>query len=191
MKRTLLITAILLISLAGYSQWVLKPGIGINLTDFSKDGNGDAKAKVGWQIGASAAFGKKIYFEPGIFYVEKSTEYTSSAGGSTDDFKASLSGIRVPLAVGINVLGSEKSTVTLHAFGGASGFFITSTDEINKDSLNTANFGLFAGAGLDFWKLFLDLSYEWSLTNIQKHVDQIDIGKTRTFFITAGIRLNF
>ena len=108
-----------------------------------------------------------------------------------DDFQASLSGIRIPLAVGINVLGSEASTVTVHVFGGPSAFFITGTDELNKDSLNTANFGLFAGAGIDFWKLFLDVSYEWSLTNIQKDIDQIDLGKTRTLFITAGIRLNF
>jgi len=190
MKRTLLIIGVLLISFSGYSQWVLKPGIGVNLTDFSKDANGEAKAKVGWQIGASAAFGKKFYFEPGIYYVEKSTEFTSNSS-VIDDFDASLSGIRIPLAIGLNVLGDEKSGVTLHIFGGASGFFITGTDAFNKDSLNTANFGVFAGAGVDFWKLFLDVSYEWSLTNVQKDIDQIDVGKTRTLFISAGMRLNF
>lgn len=178
------------LTVCSFSQnTTIKPGIGFNASDFSQNANGTSKAKIGYQIGGSIAFGKKLYFEPGVFYVAKSTEYTSS-NSTSPKIDAQLSGIRVPVHIGLNVLGSEKTTVALRIFGGGSAFFITSTDELNKDSLNTTNWALLAGAGLDFWKLFIDMSYEWSMTDIQKDVSQIDLGKTRTFFFTAGIRIN-
>jgi len=67
---------------------------------------------------------------------------------------------------------------------------VTSTDNINKDQINTTHWGLFAGAGIDFWKVFLDLSYEWSLTNIQKDISQIEYGKSRSLYVNAGFRFN-
>jgi opacity protein-like surface antigen len=111
---------------------------------------------------------------------------------STWDPNTKLSGIRVPVAVGINLLGNEKSMLSLRGFGGASAFFITSTsDNIDNDNINKTNFGVFAGAGLDIWKIFVDLSYEWSLTNLQDNVSNIEVGKTRSLFLNAGFRFNF
>jgi outer membrane protein with beta-barrel domain len=191
MKKALLILTAIVFVCAANAQFTLKPAAGLNFTDFSKNGNGDVKAKTGWQIGGSAAFGKKFYFEPGIFYVGKSTEYTDPVT-SINDFKANINGIRVPLAVGLNAIGNEKTGISLRVFGGPSAFFVTNVgDQVNKDSIENVNFGLFAGAGLDFWKVFMDLSYEWSMTNVQKNVSDIDLGKSRTLFITAGIRMNF
>ena len=165
----------------------------MNFTDFSKDPVvGEFKSKLGYQIGGSIAFGKKLYFEPGLFYVGKSTEFSYSGGSipSTEsDFK--INGLRIPVAVGLNIIGNEKTMISLRGFGGVSGFFVTSVgDNIDKNEINKSNFGVFAGAGLDFWKLFIDLSYEWSLTNVQKNVSLIDVGNSRSLFITAGLRIN-
>jgi Outer membrane protein beta-barrel domain len=175
------------------AQTTIKPGVGLNFTDFSQDPvGGEFKAKVGWQIGGSVAFGKKFYIEPGLFYVGKSTEFQTTASGTpTLQENADINGIRIPLAVGVNLIGNEKTLVSLRGFGGASAFFLTSVGgDLDKDDFEKSNFGVFAGAGLDFWKLYLDLSYEWSLTNVQKDVSLIDVGKTRSLFITAGLRIN-
>ena len=175
------------------AQTTIKPTVGLNFTDWSKDdATGEFKSKAGWQIGGSVAFGKKFYIEPGLFYVGKSTKFeVNSSSPSFDDFDANLNGIRVPLAVGVNLLGNEKTAFSLRGFGGLSGFFVTSVgDDIDKDDVNTAQWGTFLGAGIDIWKIFVDLSYEWSLTDIQKDVSQIDVGKTRTLFVNAGIRIN-
>jgi len=175
------------------AQTTIKPGVGLNFTDFSgTPTGGQFNAKVGWQLGGSVAFGKKFYFEPGIYYVGKSTEFQSSGSGNPNiDTKADLNGIRIPLAVGINMIGNEKTLISFRGFGGLSGFFLTSVgDNLDKNDFEKTNFGVFAGAGLDIWKLYLDLSYEWSLTNVQKDVTAIDIGKSRSLFITAGIRIN-
>ena len=190
-KQLLSLLALLCVSFLA-AQTTIKPGVGLNFTDFSKDpASSEFKAKVGYQIGGTVAFGKKFYIEPGLFYVGKSTEFTttSTTNPETQDFK--ISGLRIPVAVGLNIIGNEKTTVSLRGFGGVSGFFVTDvSNDIDKDQINKSNFGVFAGAGVDFWKLYLDLSYEWSLTNVQKDVSAIDIGNSRSLFITAGIRLN-
>jgi len=189
MKKLILLLPALVIGLFSFSQKTIKPGIGLNFTDYSKEGpGGKAQAQVGWQIGGSIAFGTKFYWEPGLFYVGKSTDFVNP--GSTTEIETNINGFRIPVAVGYQIIGDQQSTVVLRIFGGASGFFVTSTDNINKDSINTSNFGLFAGAGVDFWKLYIDLSYEWSMSNIQKDAGANDIGKGRTLFITAGIRIN-
>jgi Outer membrane protein beta-barrel domain len=192
MKKHLLLFVALFCVTFLFAQTTIKPGVGLNFTDFSKNpASSEFKAKVGYQIGGSVAFGKKFYFEPGLFYVGKSTEFTTSSTTTPEKQNFKISGLRVPVAVGLNIIGNEKTTVSLRGFGGVSGFFVTSVSaDINKDEINKSNFGVFAGAGLDFWKLYLDLSYEWSLTNVQKDVSAIDIGNSRSLFITAGIRLN-
>jgi len=166
----------------------IKPAVGINLTNVSKQPNGSAQAQVGWQIGGSVALGHLVYIEPGVFYVGKSTQFTSTAASSIA--RINLNGIRIPVSVGINLLGDNKPPVGVHVFGGGSVFIITSTsDDLPKSLVNTTSWGLHAGAGLDLFMFFLDLSYEWSLTNIQKDISDIDVGKTRTFFINAGVRI--
>ena len=190
MKKIIVLLAGIAFLSAGYAQTTIKPTIGFNLTDFSKTDDGQSKAKVGYQIGGSIAFGHKFYIEPGIFYVGKSTDF-STTSSSPASYNANIKGIRIPVAVGLNVLGNAESDLTLRAFGGPSAFFITSTDNLNKDQLNNTHWGLFAGAGVDFWKVFLDVSYEWSLTNIQKDISQIEYGKSRSLFVSAGFRFNF
>jgi len=188
-KIIFLLSATFLLTLAVRAQTTIKPTIGLNLTDFSSNKDGDAKGKVGYQIGGSVAFGKKFYIEPGIFYVGKSTKF-SDVNTSIATYDANIKGIRIPVAVGINLLGDAASDLSLRLFGGPSAFFVTSTDNINKDQINTTHWGLFAGAGIDFWKVFLDLSYEWSLTNIQKDISQIEYGKSRSLYVNAGFRFN-
>lgn len=171
------------------AQLVIKPAVGINFTDLSKDeSTGEYKSKVGWQIGGSIMLGeKKFYLEPGIFYVQKSSEFESSSS-SVDDIDFDLSGIRIPVTIGVN-LGDEKSSVKFRIFGGGSAFILTDVKDLDKDDFKDACWGLYAGAGLDISMFFLDASYEWSLTDVSEDVSNIDVGKTRSAFIQAGIRI--
>jgi hypothetical protein len=171
------------------AQTTIKPQVGVNLTDVTiNSGAGSASGQAGVLAGLSVAFGKKFYIEPGLQYVSKSTEYTDTQDPDFDNQKFNLKGFRVPVAVGINFLGNEKSLVTFHGFGGLSAFFIT--DDNYSVDINKTNWGVFAGAGVDFWKLFVDASYEWSLSSLTTDVNSIDVGKTRSIYINAGFRIN-
>jgi hypothetical protein len=66
MKKITFAIRCILLTLAVRAQ-TIKPTIGANVTDFSSNKDGDAKGKVGYQIGGSVAFGE-ILHQPGVFY---------------------------------------------------------------------------------------------------------------------------
>ena len=188
MKKLFLSAILFAMALVGLqAQTQIKPGIGINSTNVTGEGI-DASGQIGWQVGASVAFGEKFYFEPGVFYQTNSFEFFTANGGPVTD--ATYSGVRVPLNVGLELLGNSDSIFGLRVFGGGSGYFVTGTssDLLDKDDIESPQWGVHAGVGLDIAIVYLDWSYQWSLTNVQTDIDQIDLGKTRGFFLTAGIR---
>lgn len=174
----------------GYSQIELKPAVGINFTDFSEDPeSGETSAKVGWQIGGTVLIGDKFYGEGGIFWTYKSNEYNSNDNQIT--FNTEISGIRIPAMIGYYLLKEEATLIGLRAFGGASVLIVTTVNalELTKDDFNDASWGVFLGAGLDISMFFVDLKYEWSLTDVSS-VASFDVGKSRSIFINTGVRLN-
>jgi len=170
------------------AQLELKPAIGITFTDVSQDpAGGEAQGKVGWQLGGTVAYGKKLYLEGGAFYAVKSTEFTSAT--ASPDLTTNVSGIRIPVAIGYHLLGSEKSPFGLRLFGGGAAFIVTSVDApgLTKDDFESPTYGVFAGAGLDIAFVFVELSYEWSLTDVSS-VSTLDVGQSRSLYASAGVR---
>ncbi len=174
-----------------FGQWSLKPTVGINITDASKDTDTHTSSgKIGWQFGASAVIGRKFYIEPGLFYQQQSLDFTSSIDPSLN-IENTMSGIRVPVSIGYHLLGEESTDLNIRIFGGGSGFFISKVDgDIDKDDISSPQWGVYAGAGVDFWLMFLDLKYQWSVTDITS-ITQFDVGQTRTFFANLGFRFRF
>ena len=192
MKKNYLIVALLTMSTLSMAQVELKPAIGFNITDVSKyPDTGKAKGQAGFQFGASVLIGNKFYVDPGIFWVKKSTQFVEE-GTTPTELDLDMSGIRIPVTIGYHLLGNEESTAALRILGGASAFFVTSVDAegTDKDDFNSPAWGVFAGAGLDIWILFVDVKYEWSLTDVASVTD-FDIGKHKGFFTNAGVRIKF
>ncbi|WP_373396600.1 outer membrane beta-barrel protein [Algoriphagus halophilus] len=188
MKKILLVFSVFVLGISfSFAQTQVKPGVGINFTNITGDG-ADAKGQVGWQIGASVAFGEKFYIEPGAFYQTSSFEYVTSDSAPVTD--ATYHGIRIPVALGLDVLGNADSAFGLRIFGGGSTYIVTGTSSefLDKDDISSPQWGVFAGAGLDIAIFYIDASYQWSVTNIQEDVSNIDLGNTKGFFLTAGLR---
>ena len=169
--KTILLTVIvfsfLLLTESTYAQLEIKPAIGINATNFSEDPtSGETSANVGWQLGGTISYGDKLYGEGGIFWTYKSNEYKSE--DETVKFNTEMSGIHIPVMVGYHLLGKGAGSFGLRVFGGASVLILTQVDalELTKDDFNKASWGVFLGAGLDFSILFLDVKYEWALTDV-------------------------
>lgn len=188
MKKILLVFSVFVLSISfSIAQTQVKPGVGVNTTNITGDGL-DASGQIGWQIGASVAFGEKFYFEPGVFYQTNSFEVQSVGNLPATD--ATYSGIRIPVAVGLEVLGNADSFAGLRVFGGGSTYLVTGTnsDFLDKDMVESPQWGVFAGVGLDIAIFYLDWTYQWSVTNLQTDIDQIDLGKAHGIFWTAGLR---
>ncbi len=83
MKKFVFALTLMLMSVfTGFGQATIKPSLGFSFNNFSETISGEFQGKAGAQIGASVAFGKKFYVEPGVFYVGKSSEFSSTGGFS-------------------------------------------------------------------------------------------------------------
>jgi hypothetical protein len=181
----------LLVTGQACAQVELKPGIGITFSDMSKSPpNGEVTGQLGWQLGGSVLIGQKFYGEGGVFYATKSTAFTESSAKL--EFTNDINGFRIPVALGFHLIGEQKDQFALRVFGGGSAFIVTSVSApgASKDNFTSPTWGVFAGAGLDIFMFFVDLQYEWSLSDVSA-LSTVDIGKSRSFIANAGIRLAF
>ncbi len=173
----------------GYSQVTIKPGIGINITNWSKDpGGATTSGNVGWQIGGTVAFGEKLFFEPGLFYVEQSTE-VDVIDSENFKFDNKITSLRIPVNVGYSIIGKEDGMFSLHVFGGPTASFVLDVKEtelLSKDDHKSVNWGVQAGAGINLTMFYLDASYEWGLNEFLEDMDEKV--KLQGFYLTAGIK---
>src|SRR4051812_33000620 len=109
MKRLIGLSAFLLLGcLCVKAQVAIKPAVGFNATNFSKDPEtGKFKARPGYQVGGTVAFGRKVYIEPGLFYVRKSTELVNE-GDNPNNVKYNISGIAIPVTIGASFIGNQN-----------------------------------------------------------------------------------
>ncbi|WP_113925007.1 outer membrane beta-barrel protein [Cognataquiflexum aquatile] len=185
-----LVTLFILMATVGsaFAQSSFKLGAGLNFTNISGTLD-DANGQMGWQAGASVELGNKFYVEPGIFYMTRNVESTSINDGVSSLSDAKFRGFRIPLSIGYNILGNTDSSFGFRVFGGGSAFILSSvSDGYAISDFNNPEWGVFAGVGADISIIFIDLSYQWSLTNVQKNIPGIDLGRTNGVFLTAGFR---
>jgi hypothetical protein len=188
---TVLVAASLLVPAAGAARTELKPTVGFNWSDVTKDpATGSAQGKFGWQIGGTVAFGERLYFEGGAFYARKSADITATDGSNSIDFEG-LTGVRVPAMIGFRLLDDpgKSDSFDVRAFGGGAVFFVTSVDAtgLSTSDVESPTYGVFVGAGVDILIFFADLKYEWSLTDVSK-LDTVDVGSSRAVYLNAGLR---
>ncbi|GAB3662409.1 hypothetical protein GCM10028791_37440 [Echinicola sediminis] len=191
MKRQLLIILVaLLVTVSTYGQARIKPAIGLTVSNVTQDpATGESQAQVGYQLGASFPIGSIFYVEPGLFFVKKSIGFTSSSA-SSEDIDLNMHGLRIPLVLGHHLIGTNDSFFALRIFGGGSSFILSGvkTEGADKDDFKSPSWGMFVGTGANISFLFVDIKYEWSVTDASD-LENFDVGKTKSFFANAGIRL--
>ena len=193
MKGTLFIFLLTLATMFSFSQMTIKPGLGLNVTGMTVT-NGTATSKADGLVGASIMFGeRRFYFEPGIFWVWKSSHVTGNNSTTSEDFSTSLGGVRIPVTIGYHLPLSVGSKIGLRVFTGVSDFFITNTSaDVSQLDINKSNWSWHAGAGIDIYRFYLDASYEWCLTSLQsasQATNGIQLGKTHTLYIVVGFNI--
>jgi len=197
MKNNIVLT-ILLCILAEFSfaQLELKPAIGFNSARFDSNplvaANSDSlisDSKFGYQFGASLLIGRKFYIEPGVFYTRLVQDFTPS-NVEKAEFTYSANYIRIPVNLGFQFIGSTTSFAGLRIYLGPSMFIPVSVKDndytIAKEDVVSPQFDFCAGAGLNIWLLFLDVSYGWGLTP-QYEDDPIE-AKMQALYVNLGFR---
>ncbi len=190
MKQTILALGIILMAtISVQAQVTLRPQIGFNASSLTSDLDSLAyNNNVGFQLGADLVFGNKFYVQPGVMF-EYLNNPIDPLTGEDQDFSRSY--VRIPVMVGYNFAGAEKS-FGFRVFTGPNASFRVSSDSDNTDieeSIKGAIFGWNAGLGLDISILFVDLGYQFGLSEV---FDDFDSGaRNNLFYANAGIRVRF
>jgi hypothetical protein len=173
MKRIFLLAAMLGLVTLTFGQFTLGPKIGVNMSKLStniEDVTEDMKT--GFQFGAFARFGKKLYVQPEVLF---STKGGNIKFKNYEDIEAkiNLNTIEIPVEVGFKLL--NLNVVSLNIMGGPSVSLVVKEeieysdgveDPITEDHIKNTIWNFNLGVGLDVLMFTFDVRYNWGLNNI-------------------------
>jgi len=156
---------------------------GVTLNDFRSD------AKSGYDLGAFARLGTKIYLQPELLYCVRKGQSMSGSTAQNLDIKS----IQVPVLIGAKLI--DLKLASIRAFTGPAMSFVMNSSEITYSGVTA---GLYdtknyknniwdwqLGAGVDVGPLVLDVRYEWGLSNVSEgkvgSIGFVNKGNTLTF----------
>jgi len=162
-------------------------GQGVTFNDFKSD------AKSGYNLGAFARLGTKIYLQPELLYCVRNSQSTDATGTATQSVK--LKTIQVPILLGIKLI--DLKLASIRAFTGPAMSFPMKSSKITYDGVSgpiydTENYknniwDWQLGAGVDVGMITLDCRYEWGLSNTSEgnvsKVGFVNKGNTLTFSV--------
>jgi hypothetical protein len=173
MKKIILILALAVFTHMSYAGLGFKigPKVGFNASKLSTSLDTiKTQFKSGFSIGAFARIGKKVYVQPEIYYTTDGGIFSSNLHDWKQTVK--LSNLNVPVLVGYSFI---NKIVNIRVFAGPMVSFVINKNikesggidgPIKDANINTANWYLQAGAGVDIWMLTLDIRYQVGLNKI-------------------------
>jgi len=202
MKKTITLLLLSFLTTAAIAQVEIRPYLGMNFSNVSKTPDGaSTQAKIGGQIGASLMIGNRFHLNLGISYFTRTTEYVYSDSPDLDT-DLLVNGVSIPLLVGYRFVDPTTEPVfNFRLYAGPSLMFLTKKEFSGGVENETVNWkdnqwGGQVGAGLDIFIFFIDLSYEFGLTDTfdggeNNTISDFTKVKNNTFYVNAGVRLSF
>ncbi len=197
MRKTILTITLMTLVLSSFAQLPFTIGIkaGINSNkittdDYSVTGytfnDFKSDAKSGYNVGAFARLGTKIYLQPELLYCVRNGESTSGIASQTIKLKT----IQVPVLVGFKLI--DLKLASIRAFTGPAMSYVlkSSNVEMNLPNFDPENFknniwDWQLGAGVDVGPIVFDVRYAWGLSNTSdgniSNVGFVNKGNTLTF----------
>ncbi len=145
------------------------------------------KADNGMMLGAFLRINlNKWYLQPELNYVSRKSEIV--VNGTGYDFKTKS--LDVPILLGYKIV--KLPAFKLRAFAGPvasfkidDSFSKTFEDKYNDPSFESAVWNAKVGAGVDVWKLTLDVDYEFGLTDVSSEF----LKKNKMVNVTLGFKI--
>jgi hypothetical protein len=198
MKKTLLLfAAIFLFSGISFGQMTLGFRLGYNASKLTTDVNSiSTDFKSGFHAGVFTRFGKRIYFAPELLYTFSGSSLTSSSPDSAWHQTIRIGSVDVPLLFGLNIirsqmikwrveLGPVMSFVTNKKVEDVNSF----TGPIETADINTAQWMIMAGTGIDIWFITLDIRYEYAFNTLIADVQDYSFDtKNNLLVVSLGFK---
>ena len=171
-----------------------KAGVTMGTLSFDSENTGDYGYRIGLAVGGFVALplGSRLTIQPEGLFNQRGAKAEDEGLETT----IALDYIDVPVLVKYAVTrGGPRS---IFVFGGPSAAFKirsratatfgdTTIDLDADEEIESFEFGVVAGGGVDFGKWSIDGRYSLGLSNLNKEEDDVKL-KSRSFSILAGIR---
>ena len=195
MKKILLLVVIaFFITEFSYGQFALGIKLGYNASKLSTDLDSiKSSFNSGFHVGVFSRFGKRLYVAPELQYT------LSGSTLSTNDWKqkVTIGSVDVPVLVGFKIIHSDFITWRIE-LGPQASFVVNSkikdinsiAGPINDASLNSVNWYVLAGTGIDILFLKLDVRYQYGLNQLIEDAGayQLDT-KGQMFVVSLGWKI--
>lgn len=167
------------------------PKAGFNVSRFDVNWDNynefEDRAKVGWQAGVDARFGKFLYLSPGLHYTSftmRNVTRDELEGGFHIGDETTIQSLKMPINAGFKI-----PLIGVRAQAGITPSYVLNIKtpdgtNIGTEPLNRMGFATNLGVGVDILFLTLDLTWEKSRTDFFKNLE----GKNNMFALTAGIK---
>jgi hypothetical protein len=196
MKRIILLAVMLFPATVMFGQFSFGLKLGANFSKLSSNIDTISSSMTpGFQVGAFVRVGKRFYVQPEAYY----TLAGGKLSGDTTDWnqKFTVGSLDIPVLVGFKILNAK--IVNLRILAGPMVSFITNSKVTNESTapfstsdLNTVNWAIQAGAGVDVLFLTFDVRYQWGLNDIIKTAGSTGTpvnSKLNTWVLSLGFKL--
>ncbi|MEI6435763.1 MAG: porin family protein [Bacteroidota bacterium] len=157
----------------------------------------------GFHVGAYVRIGKKVFLQPEFYYTMSGATFENFGTNTINDWKqkVTVGTLDIPVLVGYNIFQTKIFKWRIIA-GPMASFVVNSkitdvnlTGPIEKSDINTVNWYLQAGTGIDVLFLTLDVRYQVGLNKIINEVTSSSgivypvNAKGNMFIVSVGFKI--
>jgi len=152
----------------------------------------------GFHVGIWTHIGKRLYFAPELLYTMSGSLFTSEGNLAVNNWqqRVTVGSMDVPLLLGFKII--HSSVITWRIEAGPEASFIVNkkvknvsgTGTITGANINTANWYILGGTGIDVLFLTFDIRYQYGLNQFVKDVSNTGLKSTNSLFlVSVGFRI--
>jgi hypothetical protein len=201
MKKVLVLFAVLLCAAQfSYGQFALGIHIGYNGNKLTTDLDSiKSNFNSGFHVGVYAHIGKRLYFAPELRYMLSGGVFTNEGTVSTTGWKqkVTVGSLDVPLLLGFKIIHSKALTWRIE-LGPVMSFVVNEkvkdlnsvTGPIETADINTANWFILGGTGIDFLFMNLDVRYQYGFNQLISDVSDGNVSyafDTQNSLVTVSL----
>jgi hypothetical protein len=182
-----------------YGQFALGIKIGYNANKLSSNLDTiKSQFNSGFHVGIWSRFGKRFYVAPELQYTMSGAVFNNEGSLSTTDWKqkVTIGSFDIPVMVGFKIIHSDFLTWRIEV-GPEASFVVNKKikDEtsvigpITDANINSMNWYVLGGTGIDILFLKLDIRYQAGLNELIQDLDSYDFSKNQMFVISLGFKI--
>ena len=206
MKKIILVFIIALFAAdLTYGQFALGIKVGYNANKLSTNVDSiKSDFNSGFHVGIFSRFGKRLYVAPELRYSLSGAVFTNEGNVALNNWKqkVTIGSLDIPVLIGFKIIHSDLITWRIE-LGPQASFTVNKkiTDQedlagpIKEANINSANWYVLGGTGIDFLFLKVDVRYQYGLNQLLTDVQSLGTSTTtydarnQMFVVSVGWKI--